>query len=119
MGIKKSTPKKTVYKIFISHQNGVPEVLDKNHKISPITPLAMCSYQGNKVAILFSTLVDQKPLSVKDGAETKCELIYGSPKKCMVELNKYHVENIVGFTSTQKYINILFVGTRLNDEDEQ
>lgn len=106
---------KQVFKIFVGHQIKIEEVLNKNFKEDPTgqTTIAnMCSYQGNKLAVLFVTFVEEIAPKIKKDTE-RVRLFYGEPKKVQVEMNNVSIDVIYNMTCTGKYLNVLCLASDL------
>lgn len=110
---------KQVFKIFVGHQIKVEDVLNKNFKEDPtgqIEVAALCEYQGNKLAILFVTSVEElAPKIIKD--TERIRLFYGEPKKVQVDMNNVSINTIVSMVCTGKYLNVLCIASDIIKEE--
>lgn len=102
----KKLNRKPVFKIFVSHQSKIEEILNKNRIESEDFEIGpSCSYPNNKIAVLFKISVEEEPN--KPTGESQIKIFYGSPKKVQIDLNNHHIESIVNMHSTGNYLNVI------------
>lgn len=113
----KKLNKKSVFKIFVSHQAKIQEILNKNRSESEDFEIGpSCSYPNNKIAILFKVSVEEPPK--KPIGDSEFKIFYGLPKKVQIDLNNHHIESIVSMHSTGNYLNVLCIAKDFEKTEE-